>query len=140
MKEEGVYGVCQKTEERACCRALKERCYTLKPLSVRSLLQRCGKESGLDLGEGRTDEDLSTLKVFYLCYQCGSCVSHSHSGYYYRHPSELVSCLGHYHPREFSALMGMFQGCMGADFYWLGGVGCFIFGNFMSWLLSIIMI
>lgn len=140
MKEEGVYRVCQKMQERACCRALKERCYTLKPLSVRSLLQRRGKKSGLGLGEGRTDGALSTLKVFYLCYQCGSWVSHSHSGYCYRHPSELVPCLGHYCPRESSALMGIFQGSTGADFYWLGGVGCFIFRNFVSWLLSIIMI
>lgn len=43
--------------------------------------------------------------------------------------------------REFSAMiMEMFQGCAGTGFYWLGGVGCFIFRTFMSWLLSIISI
>lgn len=107
---------------------------------MHSLLQKSGKEFGLGPGKGRTNGEGSTLKVFYLCYQYGGGVSHSHSGDCYLHTSKLVPCLGHYCPREFSAMMEMFQGCAGTGFYWLGGVGCFIFRTFMSWLLSIIII
>ena len=85
-----------------------------------SLLQRRSKEFGLGLRKGRTDGEITILKVFYPCYQFqGRGVSHSHSEYFCHHTSKLVSCLGPHCPIELSAMIEMFQWCAGAGFDWL---------------------
>lgn len=47
------------------------------------LLQRGGRAFGLGLGKGRTDGEITTHQVFYLCCPGGGGVSHSQAGCFF---------------------------------------------------------